>query len=142
MLIFIANHLIEIIFGLISAGALAFCKYLHGQMKNYKTLLEKEEDTELDETIDIHLKPLKDRIEELSKQLEALQEEEKEHMDSIVMSYRFRLIQLCKQYIAQGYITQEQYDQLTEMYKVYHSFGGNGQAQRYYETAMELEIRA
>jgi hypothetical protein len=41
---FIADHLIEIFFGLVSAGALAFCKYMHKQMKNYRRLLEEQED--------------------------------------------------------------------------------------------------
>ena len=40
---FLGEHLIEIFFGLISAGALGFCKYMHTQMKNYKKLLEEKE---------------------------------------------------------------------------------------------------
>ena len=44
MLEFLAEHLIEIFFGLVSAGALGFCKYMHTQMKNYKNLLEEKED--------------------------------------------------------------------------------------------------
>ena len=39
-------------------------------------------------------------------------------------------------------MTQDQYDQLTEFYKLYHSLGGNGQAKEYYEKTMELEIRS
>lgn len=48
MFTFIAEHLVEIFFGLVSAGALAFCKYLHSQLKNYKKLLEESKDTELE----------------------------------------------------------------------------------------------
>ena len=33
---FLVEHFIEIIFGLISAGSLGFCKYLTGQIKEYK----------------------------------------------------------------------------------------------------------
>lgn len=65
-------------------------------------------------------------------------ETEQAHIDLIVSSYRFRLIQLCKIYIRQKYITQDQYDQLTEFYKVYVGFGGNGQAKEYYEKAIAL----
>ena len=36
---FLVDHIVEILFGLISAGALAFCKYMHSQLKNYKKLL-------------------------------------------------------------------------------------------------------
>ena len=45
---------------------------------------------------------------------------------------------LCKQYIKQGYITPEQYDQLTEFYKIYHDLGGNGQAKEFYDKALSL----
>ena len=64
------------------------------------------------------------------------------HVDLIVASYRFRLIQLCKIYIKQGFMTQDQYDQLMELYKVYTGFGGNGQAKEYFDRAISLEIRA
>ena len=43
MLVFLTEHIVEIIFGLISAGALAFCKYMHGQTKNYKKMLKEKE---------------------------------------------------------------------------------------------------
>ena len=62
-------------------------------------------------------------------------------MDLIIDSYKFRLVQLCKLYIKQGYMTQAQYDQLTEFYKLYSSLGGNGQAKQYFEKAIQLEIR-
>lgn len=62
-------------------------------------------------------------------------------MDLIIASYRYRLVQLCKIYIHQGYMTQDQYDQLTEFYKLYTALGGNGQAQDYYEKTIKLEIR-
>lgn len=38
-------------------------------------------------------------------------------------------------------MTQEQFDQLSELHKLYHSLGGNGQTHEYYEKAAELEIR-
>lgn len=142
VLSFITTHFLEIIFGLISAGALAFCKYMYGQLKKYKELLEKEEDTELENEIESHIKPINERIDSLMQQIQNLQENEKNHIDLIIASYRFRLIQLCKDCIKQGHITQEQYDQLTEFYKIYHALGGNGQAQEYYETAIGLDIRA
>ena len=47
MFTFIAEHLVEIFFGLVSAGALAFCKYLHGQLKNYKKLLEESKELQI-----------------------------------------------------------------------------------------------
>lgn len=66
---------------------------------------------------------------------------EESRMQLIISSYKFRLIQLCKAYIKQGYMTQEQYDQLSEFYRVYSGLGGNGQAKEYYELALELPIK-
>ena len=141
MLEFLAKHLIEIFFGLISAGALCFCKYMHAQMKNYKNLLEEKEDHQLEETIENRIEPIKIEIEELRKYIRDVGAIEKSHMDLIISSYRFRLVQLCREFIKQGYVTQLQYDQLTEFYKLYTGLGGNGQAEEYYHKAIKLEIR-
>lgn len=141
MLEFLAQHLIEIFFGLVSAGALGFCKYMHTQMKNYKNLLEEKEDHQLEETIENRIEPIKMEIEELRKYIREIGTIEKNHVDLIISSYRFRLVQLCKEFIKQGYVTQAQYDQLTEFYKLYTGLGGNGQAEEYYNKAIKLEIR-
>jgi hypothetical protein len=37
-------------------------------------------------------------------------------------------------------MTQNEYDQLTEFYKIYIGLGGNGQAKEYYEKAIDLPI--
>lgn len=137
---FLAEHLIEILFGLISAGALGFCKYMHSQMKNYKKLLEEKECHELKETIDSKIEPIQQEIEELRRYIREVGAVERSHMDLIVSSYRFRLIQLCKEFIRQGFMTQDQYDQLTEFYKLYTALGGNGQAKEYYESTIKLPI--
>lgn len=142
MLTFVTEHLIEIFFGLVSAGALGFCKYLHNQLKNYKKLLEEKEDTELEKTIDSRIEPIQKEIEELRKYIIETKDIEQNHMQLIISSYKFRLVQLCKAYIKQGYMTQEQYDQLSEFYRVYSGLGGNGQAKEYYDLAQELPIRS
>lgn len=142
MLTFITEHLVEILFGLVSAGALAFCKYLHSQLKNYKKLLAESKDTELEKTIDSRIEPIQEEIEELRKYIMETKSIETSHLELIVSSYKFRLVQLCKEYIKQGYITQDQYDQLSEFYRVYSGLGGNGQAKEYYELAMELPIKS
>lgn len=67
-------------------------------------------------------------------------DKEEELESQLVASYKFRLMHLCKMYIAQKYITQDQYDQLTEMYKLYAYLGGNGQAKKYYDRAIALPI--
>ncbi len=142
MLTFITEHLVEIFFGLVSAGALAFCKYLHGELKKYRKLLAQQKDEQLEKTIDSRIEPIQKEIEELRKYVMETKDIEKNHMQLIISSYKFRLVQLCKAYIKQGYMTQEQYDQLSEFYRVYSGLGGNGQAKEYYDLAQELPIRS
>lgn len=142
MFAFITEHIVEILFGLISAGALAFCRYLYKQLMAYKKMLQEKENNDIVELIDEKLKPIVEDIEELRTYIRKIEDKERKDLTLIIASYRFRLVQLCKIYIKQGYMTQDQYDQLTEFYKLYHSLGGNGQAKEYYEKTMELEIRS
>lgn len=140
MLEFITTHLLEIIFGLISAGALAFCKYLYSKMKNYKKLIEEKENSTLDDTIENHIEPIRQEIEELRKYVLESNTVANKHMDLILASYRFRLTQLCKAYIQQGFMSNTEYEQLVEFYKVYAGLGGNGQAKTYYDRAVQLPV--
>lgn len=142
MFAFITEHIVEILFGLISAGALAFCRYLYKQLMAYKKMLQEKENNDIVELIDEKLKPIVEDIEELRTYIRKIEDKERQDLTLIIASYRFRLVQLCKIYIKQGYMNQDQYDQLTEFYKLYHSLGGNGQAKEYYEKTMELEIRS
>lgn len=140
MLEFITTHLLEIIFGLISAGALAFCKYLYSKMKTYKKLIEEKENSTLDNTIENHIEPIRQEIEELRKYVLESNTLTNKHLDLILASYRFRLTQLCKAYIQQGFMTNTEYEQLVEFYKVYAGLGGNGQTKTYYERAVQLPV--
>lgn len=140
MLEFITTHLLEIIFGLISAGALAFCKYLYSKMKIYKKLIEEKENSTLDDTIENHIEPIRQEIEELRKYVLESNTITNKHMDLILASYRFRLTQLCKAYIHQGFMSNTEYEQLVEFYKVYAGLGGNGQAKTYYDRAVQLPV--
>ena len=78
---------------------------------------------------------------DMYKDLELVTKKNDKNLELIINSYKFRLIQLCKTHLRDGYITQDAFEQITEMYKLYHGLGGNGQAQDYYERVMELEIR-
>ena len=55
-------------------------------------------------------------------------------------SYKFRFIQLCKTYLRDGFITTGEWEQLSTMYDLYHSLGGNGQAEDYFYQVKKLEI--
>lgn len=89
---FITEHLVEILFGLISAGALAFCRYFYKQLKSYKTLLQEKKDDDLVELIDEKLEPIVEEIEELRKHIRQIEDKEKQDLSLIITSYRFRLV--------------------------------------------------
>lgn len=141
MLEFIAQHLLEIIFGLISAGLLAFCKYLHSKLKSYRDMEAKQDDATLEDKIENHIEPIRQEIEQLRKYVLENNTLQSNHIELILASYKFRLTQLCKAYIQKGYMTNAEYEQLIEFYKVYHGLGGNGQAKTYYERAIVLPIK-
>lgn len=138
---FLSKYGVEFVMSLITAGALGFCKYMYSQMKNYKKLLEEKDHDELDDEIDKKLEPIVQEIEELRKYIREVDVNENNRISLIIASYRFRLIQLCQIYLHQGYMTNEQYEQLSEFFKVYSGLGGNGQAKEYYDKAMELPVR-
>jgi hypothetical protein len=154
---------LEIFFGLVSAGLLAYCKHLWSQKQELAK--HKEEDMTrlhrqmiLDEIepITAELVRIKSELQtnintlrseadcthaNMYKDLELVTKKNDKNLELIINSYKFRLIQLCKTHLRDGYISQDEFDQVTEMYKLYHGLGGNGQAQDYYERVMELEIR-
>jgi hypothetical protein len=55
-------------------------------------------------------------------------------------SYKFRFIQLCKTYLRDGFITTGEWEQLSTMYDLYHSLGGNGQAEDYFDQVKKLDV--
>ena len=153
---------LEIFFGLVSAGCLAFCKHLWSQKKE----LEKKEKEDMNR---LHRQMILDEIEPITqellivkqnlekglqnaqhqadvthaqmyKDLEVITKKNDKNLELIINSYKFRLIQLCKTHLRDGWITQDEFDQISEMYKLYHGLGGNGQAQQYYDRVMELDI--
>lgn len=54
--------------------------------------------------------------------------------------YKYQLINSCKKYISQGFITQYQFDRLSELHKIYHDLGGNSQGDMYFKKATALHI--
>lgn len=138
---FIAQHFIEIFFGLISAGLLAFCRYIYTQMKMYQKLAEEKKDEELEELIEEHIAPIKEDLNNLRSFVLEENKISERHIEIILASYRFRLIQLCQSFLKQGYMTSGQYEQLVEFFKVYTSLGGNGQAKEYYERTLKLPLK-
>ena len=138
---FIAQHFIEIFFGLISAGLLAFCRYIYTQMKMYQKLAEEKKDEQLEELIEEHMAPIKEDLNNLRSFVLEEKKSSERYIEIILASYRFRLIQLCQSFLKQGYMTSGQYEQLVEFFKVYAGLGGNGQAKEYYERTLKLPLK-
>ena len=98
--------------------------------------------------IEEKIAPLYDELEDIRKRILSLGDKENsdikkidENFKLIIASYKYRLVQLCKELLNQGFMYQYQYDHLNEFYNLYHSLGGNGQAKDYYDkVCSELEI--
>lgn len=138
---FLADHATEILLTVVTAAVMGFCRYLLKELKNYKKLVEEKQDKEVETMIDEKIKPLTKELEELRVQLQETRDIEHSHITLVIAAYRFALIQLCKMYMRQGYMTNIQFEQLTEFYKIYIALGGDTRVQDYFEKACELEIR-
>lgn len=95
----------------------------------------------IDNEIEIKIEPVVQEIEELRAYVREHEELDRRKMNLILSSYKYRLCELCKIHISNGYISREDYNQLDEFYKVYHGLGGNGQAEELYHRAINLELR-
>lgn len=119
------------------------------QDKRFQELLQAEQDTNMREEIEVQLDPIYKELEDIRKRILSLQDKEiEDHKESyenfqlILASYKYRLTQLCKELLSQGFMYQYQYDNLNEFYTIYHRMGGNGQAQDYYDKVCnELKIK-
>ena len=139
----------EILFGLISAAVMGYAKWHGDRLKkeklqaeeNAKIVAEQRLDKKIDSHIEVELEPIYQELEDLRKYCRDNENLEKSHMNLIVASYRFRLIQLCKGFLNQGFITTAQMEQLAEFYKLYTGLGGNGQAKVYFDKAMQLPLK-
>ena len=72
-------------------------------------------------------------LEEVEKSFKHLREQD-------LAFYKYQLINSCKKYISQGFITQYQFDRLSELHKIYHDLGGNSQGDMYFQKATALHI--
>lgn len=138
---FIAKYWLEFLFSIIVAVLGIIQKKLQKELKAYKTLVRKEQQEKLEQQIDLKLEPILEDIEEIRRHVTERDLENDTKINLIVSSYRFRLIQLCKIYLKQGYLTTEQYEQINEFYDLYFKLGGNGQAKEFYDQILKLEIR-
>lgn len=136
---------LEILFALISGAIVGYFKFkgdkLKKKLSDYEELIKKDSESKQLEVIESKLEPIYEELEELRAYIRETQNIEKSHMALIIASYRFRLVQLCKELLKQEYMTYAQYEQLTEFYKLYIGLGGNGQAKEFYEKVIKLPIK-
>ena len=142
MAAFLAEWGLELLFGLLSVIVLGYAKFkgdkLKKELDTAKQLTEEKKKQEVEDSIESHLEPIYQELEDLRKYIRDTKNIEQSHMNLIIASYRFRLVQLCKGFLNQGYMTMEQRTQLDEFYKLYTGLGGNGQAKIYYEQCINL----
>ena len=131
----------KILLSLVTSGALALCGWLWSQVKNYRSLVEAQEQDKIEEAIEEKLAPVLVEIEELRAYIRNVDTLNTHHLNLIIASYRYRLVQLCKIYLKQGYLTPAQFDQINEFYTLYHELGGNSNADNYYQKIKTLEVR-
>ena len=137
----IAENWGKVLLSLVTTGALSLCGWMWKQVKNYKRLLDQQEDQQLEEVIEEKLAPVLHEIEELRTYIRNVDSLNTHHLNLIIASYRYRLVQLCKIYLKQGYLTPLQYDQINEFYTLYHELGGNSNADHYYEKIQQLDVK-
>ena len=139
---FLAEWGLELLLGLVSAIVMGYAKFKGDKLKKdldeAKKLAEEKKKQEVEDSIENHLEPIYQELEDLRKYIRETKDIEKSHMNLIIASYRFRLVQLCKGFLNQGYMTMDQRTQLDEFYNLYTGLGGNGQAKIYYEQCINL----
>lgn len=153
MIALLSEWIPEIILSLVIAMLTYYLKQMdrdkRAQEERFQTLLEGEEDRQVDEQIEVHLEPVYKELEDIRKRVLDIGDKENQDLvridknfELIIASYKYRLIQLCKQFQNQGYMTQSQYDQLNQFYNLYKDLGGNGQAKSYYDkVTAQLKVR-
>lgn len=156
MLQFIGEHIVELLFGLISAALLFWCKKTWNDKEKYKKLIQENNDRIMAETLgkelDTKLQPILQRIDDLTNQIRDLTDREKLDTtkiddkinmieESALDSEKARIIERCEQYLTQGYMTSEQANILIRLYNNYKCRGGNGQAKAFYDKTIKLPYR-
>ena len=130
MMELLTQHWISLIFGLISAGALAYARYVSSQFKKYKKLQAEDEQEKLEKKIKEFTTPLQEKL-----------NADYQRFEHIKYYFRYIIIEECERLLEKEYMTAEEYQKLSETFKAYHGIGGNSQAEEYYHKAIALPVR-
>lgn len=123
-----------------TAIASALTTYFAKRSKQAEKQLKEERDRGTRKIVQDELEPVIEEIHRLQERIRQTEKSDELHWGLIVEQYKFRLIQMCKTYLHQGYMTTEEYEQINEFYRIYTGLGGNGQAQEYFQRIQRLEI--
>ena len=113
---------------------------------NFQTRLQptQEEIEHLKDDITEILNELKAQgidLSNINERIDAIENKE-DHLELETRSaWRYRIRQLCHVYLARGWMSIDDYQQLQEMFNLYSAIGGNGQTKELYEKTIELEIK-
>jgi hypothetical protein len=144
MLAFLAEWGVELILGIIAAGITGgftwYINKLKKQLKIADEYTKAQGEKKVEASIEEKTKPIYDELENLRSYVRDNEIKSDRMWTLVIDSYKFRLTELCKHYLAEGEMTQSQFDQLSEFYNLYTSLGGNGQAKQYYDKASALPI--
>lgn len=110
MLDWIAKYWLEVVFSVVIGFFGWALKGIKKELKHYQELLDNEEKGAYVQVIDRKLQPIDTRVRDVER-----------NVDYIIDSYRFRIITLCQLAIDKTYMSQNDFDQLTEMFKLYTS---------------------
>lgn len=136
MLEWIAKYWLEVLFSAVIGLFAWVLKGVKKEMKHYQELLDNEEKGAYDQVIDRKLQPIDTRVKDVER-----------NVDYIIDSYRFRIITLCQLAIDKTYMSQNDFDQLTEMFKLYTSLNTKHNSDysivaEYYTKAKALPIKS
>lgn len=138
---FFATYWVDVLFSIITAAALSVCRKLMKQVDEYRKLLDEREDQEIKKVIQDQLEPTNKLISELKDSIKREEDLSNSRIGEVLTMYRYQLVSLCKKYLKQGFMTQCQYDGLSQLHDVYKHLGGNSQGDEYYGLALRLNIK-
>ena len=86
----IAENWGKVLLSLVTTGALGLCGWFWRQLKNYKRLLDQQEEQQLEDVIEEKLAPVLHEIEELRTYIRNVDTLNQHHLNLIIASYRYR----------------------------------------------------
>lgn len=111
---FVAQYLIQIIFGIVSTCLGLLCKHLYSKLRKLNEESEK-------------------RVAERDK-------EDKLTREGVLVTLHMRLYELCQRCIDKGTVTTEELKNTEDVYNIYHALGGNGTGSALYNRILKLPI--